>query len=79
MDDTLLSSSVTIKKYREFEADKEREQIADFIYESYSERYIKPLRGAPAKKHGFCIIEKNSSNYEINASIYIKGQHKWRA
>ncbi|MFC1463747.1 MAG: hypothetical protein ACFLMY_02750 [Candidatus Brachytrichaceae bacterium NZ_4S206] len=50
----LLSSSVTIAKYRDFEAGKNREAIANFVLERFSERYITPLRGS--KKHGFCIM-----------------------
>lgn len=54
MEETLLSSSVTIAQYREFEARADREGIADFIHERFSERYIEPLRAG--KKHGFCTM-----------------------
>ena len=52
----LLSSSVTIAKYRQLEARKDRAAIADFLRERFTERYIRPLRGAPNMKHGFCIM-----------------------
>jgi hypothetical protein len=55
-EDVLLSSSVTIAKYRQFGAGKNRERIADFIMERFTERYIRPLRGDPTKKHGFCTM-----------------------
>lgn len=86
MDDTLLSSSVTIKKYHELEADQEREQIADFIKERFFERYIKPLRGAPAKKHGFCtmaisclMIEALESFWQGWANTKGKGRQAFRS
>lgn len=56
MNDVLLSSSVTIAKYRQCEMNKDRERIAEFIRERFTERYIKPLRGDPAQKHGFCTM-----------------------
>lgn len=52
VEETLLSSSVAIARYRELEARRDREGIADFILERFSERYITPLR--EGKKHGFC-------------------------
>ncbi|MDW8404338.1 hypothetical protein [Chloroflexus sp.] len=54
IEETRLSSSVTIAQYREFEAQKDRENIADFIFERFSERYIRPLHGS--QKHGFCMM-----------------------
>lgn len=56
MENTLLSSSVTVAKYRQFEAEKDRDGIADFIWERFTERYIRPLSVDPAKKHGFCTM-----------------------
>jgi hypothetical protein len=51
---TRLSKSVTIAKHRKLEAREDREGIADFVRERFSERYIVPLRGS--QKHGFCIM-----------------------
>jgi len=56
IEDVLLSSSVTIAKYRRLEAEKNRSAIADFIMERFTERYITPLRGDPTIKHGFCTM-----------------------
>lgn len=56
MENDILSSSVTVSDYRQFEADKDRRKIATFIWERFTERYIKPLRVDPTKKHGFCTM-----------------------
>jgi len=56
MEDVLLSSSMTIAKYRQLEAKKDRAAIADFLQERFTERYIRPLRGNPDMKHGFCTM-----------------------
>ena len=49
-----LSSSVTISTYKDFETNKNREKIAGFIWDRFSERYILPLRHK--KTHGFSIM-----------------------
>lgn len=54
VEETLLSSSVTIARYLELEAREDREEIANFVRERFSERYIAPLCGG--QKHGFCIM-----------------------
>lgn len=54
VEETLLSSSVTIARYRELEARRDRKGIAGFILERFLERYITPLR--KGKKHGFCTM-----------------------
>jgi hypothetical protein len=56
VEDTLLSSSTTIARYRQLERDRDRERISDFIWERFWERYIRPLRGDRTQKHGFCTI-----------------------
>ena len=56
VDDVLLSSSVSVKSYRELEEAQKREGIADFILERFRERYITPLRGDPQRKNGFCTM-----------------------
>ena len=56
MEDVQLSKSVTVARYRDFEATGNRDAIADFISERFEERYVKPLRGDPAEKHGFCTM-----------------------
>ncbi|MGQ9480005.1 hypothetical protein, partial [Chloroflexus sp.] len=57
IEDTKLSSSVTIAQYRELEARKDRKEIAKFVQDRFSERYIKPLHGSSKdSKHGFCTM-----------------------
>jgi len=56
IEDVRLSSSVTIAEYHQREAKRDREGIADFILERFTERYIRPLRVDPARKHGFCTM-----------------------
>jgi hypothetical protein len=55
LDGTLhLSSSVTVDAYRELERRKDREGIANFLYERLSERYIKPV--SSRTRHGFAMM-----------------------
>ena len=49
-----LSKCVTVDKYRALEASEDRERIAKFILERFTERYITPLRGR--NKHGFAMM-----------------------
>jgi len=56
MEHTKLSSTVTVAKYRQLEAEKDRTKIADFILQRFTERYIRPLRGDSTRKHGFCTM-----------------------
>lgn len=55
MEDTKLTLSVTVKQYREFKTNKNRDKIADIIFERFSERYVEPFRNNSAK-HGFSIM-----------------------
>jgi hypothetical protein len=68
MEDTLLSSSMTISRYRELEARKDRELIAEFIQGRFSERYVKPLLAG--KKHGFCTMSICCLMVEALESFY---------
>ncbi len=52
--DSKLSSSITISSYEQLESLKDRDKIADFIKERFTERYITPLKGE--NKHGFCTM-----------------------
>jgi hypothetical protein len=56
MEDTKLSSTVTIEKYRQLEVTEDKEAIADFLLERFRERYIIPLTVDRNKKHGFCTM-----------------------
>lgn len=55
MDNTKLSSSVTVRQYREFRDNENRDGIADLIYERFYERYLEPFKNNPAK-HGFSMM-----------------------
>ena len=54
--DTLLSSTVSVKKYQEMVANQSKEKLADFILQRFTERYIAPMRVNPKKKNGFTIM-----------------------
>lgn len=49
-----LSTSVTVTKYRELEKAKDRNGLADFVYERLSERYIVPVNSGA--KNGFAMM-----------------------
>lgn len=55
METTKLTSTVTVKQYREFKKKKDREAIADLIFERFCERYLGPFKNNPAK-HGFSMM-----------------------
>jgi hypothetical protein len=55
MEETKLTSSVTVKQYREFKIAKNRGKIADLIFERFYERYLEPFKNNPAK-HGFSMM-----------------------
>lgn len=54
LDNIKLSSSITIGEYRRLENCQDRNGIAKFIQERFTERYITPLKNE--KTHGFCIM-----------------------
>jgi protein-arginine kinase activator protein McsA len=43
LDKVLLSRSVTVGKYKELVKEKDRQAVADFISERFTERYITPI------------------------------------
>jgi hypothetical protein len=54
---TKLSTSVDTTKLSELIKDKNRNEIADFVNERFSERYIMPIKNLnPNEKHGFSIM-----------------------
>lgn len=55
MNETKLSSSVTVKQYRAYRDAGDREAIADLIFERFYERYIEPFKSNSAK-HGFSMM-----------------------
>jgi hypothetical protein len=54
-DDILLSTHVSIKKYREMERARDVNGLADFLYERLSERYIVPVTTSQ-QKNGFAMM-----------------------
>lgn len=42
--DAMLSNTVNISQYREFENDRDKVKIADFVLERFMDRYINPLK-----------------------------------
>lgn len=57
IDNTNLSSSVSVSKYLELEAARDRQAIASFIRERFTERYVTPIAKCPRElKHGFTIM-----------------------
>ncbi|GIV89166.1 MAG: hypothetical protein KatS3mg055_1684 [Chloroflexus sp.] len=54
--DVRLSRLVTVEQYQKYEDEKNRERIANFILERFTERYITPLHGDSDRKHGFCTM-----------------------
>jgi hypothetical protein len=60
VNDVRLSSSTTIRRYRELEADGEnkKSEIANFIVERFQERYLDPARTARTKS-GFALMAIN--------------------
>jgi hypothetical protein len=57
INEVLLSSSVTVNRYRQLEEAQDREGIAGFIQERFTERYITPIKSTDKKqKHGFCTM-----------------------
>jgi hypothetical protein len=55
MDETTLSSSITVRQYRAHRDAGDREAIAGLIFERFYERYLEPFKNNPAK-HGFSMM-----------------------
>lgn len=55
MENTLLSSSVTVKRYRQIEEDDDRAAAAAFVKERFEERYLAPALNASIR-HGFSMM-----------------------
>lgn len=55
MEDTKLITTVTVKDYRSYKNAKDREKLADLIYNRFMERYIEPFENNPSK-HGFSMM-----------------------
>ena len=55
MEVTKLTTTVTVKQYREFKKSGDQEKIANLIYERFFERYIEPFEDNKSK-HGFSMM-----------------------
>lgn len=53
--DVFLSSTVSVADYRAFKREKDKESIADFVYQRFQERYLKPFE-SKEHKHGFAMM-----------------------
>lgn len=55
MENTKLTSTVTVKQYRKFRDEENRDAIADLIFERFFERYLEPFKNNQSK-HGFSMM-----------------------
>jgi hypothetical protein len=53
--DTYLSSAVTVSQYLALEKGQCRDEIAEFVYERFTERYVRPFDDK-ATKNGFAMM-----------------------
>lgn len=65
----LLSSSVSVTRYREMESVADRAGLSAFLEERLSERYIRPLRSS-CKKNGFLMMGVSCLLIETLESFY---------
>lgn len=57
IDDVWLSVRINVKRYRKMEETEDRDGIAKFLYDRFSERYIAPLRSVPPwDQNGFAVM-----------------------
>ncbi|MBU4502892.1 MAG: hypothetical protein KKA79_09930 [Nanoarchaeota archaeon] len=64
-----LSNEIDIEKYQKLVEEKNKKEIARFIYKRFSERYIAPLENSP-KKNGFCTMANCCLMIEALESFY---------
>jgi hypothetical protein len=56
-DNTKLSSTVTVARYRELVQCDDRQALAQFVRDRFNERYFRPIEStSSANKHGFTIM-----------------------
>lgn len=68
--ETLLSSTVSVAKYKEMVAQQDAGAIVDFIRQRFTERYIEPMRVDRKKKNGFTIMAVSCLMIESLESFY---------
>ncbi len=64
----MLSSTVSVARYRELELARKRKAVADFVEQRFRERYISPVSCAGA--HGFSILANCCLMIEALESFY---------
>lgn len=67
--DTLLSSNVSLPQYIELEARRDREAIANFVYQRFHERYVRPFASNPMK-NGFIMMASSCLMIEALESFW---------
>jgi hypothetical protein len=55
MEETKLTTRITVRQYREFKASQDQDKIADLINYRFIERYIEPFKNNRSK-HGFSMM-----------------------
>lgn len=71
VNNTKLSSTVTVQRYLELEAAGDREAIARFIEKRFDERYFIPMeRRDRSRKHGFALMAVACLVIETLESFY---------
>ncbi|MBN1638848.1 MAG: hypothetical protein JW866_07765 [Ignavibacteriales bacterium] len=68
-DDTYLSSSITVIKYLRLEKEKKQDPIAEFIFERFYERYLRPFESND-KRNGFSMLAVGCLMIEALESFY---------
>jgi len=68
-DNTRLSSSVTVKRYRELQGADDRLALGRFVVERFEERYLRPVEDSPSK-HGFTVLAVACLAIEALESFY---------
>jgi hypothetical protein len=63
-----LASNITVKKYKELEAERNKSELAKFIYERFSERYIIPIESMK-RKNGFTTMAVSCLMIEVFQSF----------
>ena len=68
-DDTKLSSSVTVRRYRQLEQVADRHTLGRFVIERFDERYFRPVEDS-LSKHGFTALAVACLAIEALESFY---------
>jgi hypothetical protein len=68
-ENTKLSSSTTVARYRALEAKADKRALGQFIVERFDERYFRPVEDSPSK-HGFAVLAVACLVIETLESFY---------